>query len=304
MRLSPGPAVPWTVLGVPIDSVAAPTGGDAFGTELAPAALRTHRLVERLGAVDRGDLDVRVVGPDRDPGSGIVGWPSLAGVTRTLRSAVRQLCADGGRPLLLGGCCALLPGALAGARDALGPVGLAYADGHVDVYDHRTSPTGEAADMPVAALLGVGWPGWLETIEPLPVLDGRHVVVLGARDQQEAADIADLPAELGLTVMGPDDIRRGPGAAGTSTATRLGAAPGRWWLHLDLDVLDEAAFPATDYLMPGGLELGELRDLLAPLGRGAGVVGASVACYNPTKDPDGSCGLALTQLLVDVLGPA
>jgi arginase len=304
MTRFPAPAVPWTVLGVPIDSVAAPAGGDPFGTELAPTALRAHGLVERLGAVDRGDLDVRVVGPDRDPRSGIVGWPSLAGVTRTLRSTVRQVCADGARPLLLGGCCALLPGALAGARDALGPVGLAYADGHVDVYDHRTSPTGEAADMPVAALLGVGWPGWLETIEPLPVVEGRDVVVLGARDPQEAADVAGLPAALGLTVVGPDEIRRGPGATGTAAATRLRTTPGGWWLHLDLDVLDEDAFPATDYLMPGGLELSELRDLLGPLGRGDGVVGASVACYNPTKDPDGSCGRALAELLVDVLGPA
>ena len=49
-------------------------------------------------------------------------------------------------------------GAAPAARDVLGRIGLAYIDGHVDIYDHRTSPTGEAADMPVAALLGLGWP--------------------------------------------------------------------------------------------------------------------------------------------------
>ena len=31
-----------------------------------------------------------------------------------------------------------------------------------------------------------------------------------------------------------------------------------YWVHLDLDVLDEQVLPATDYLMPGGLTFPEL----------------------------------------------
>ncbi len=293
---------PWSVLGVPIDSVAAPAGGPAFGTELAPAALRRHDIVDRLAADDRGDLLVRVVGPERDEESGIVGWPSLAGVTTSIRDAVRRLLADGRRPLLLGGCCALLPGAVAGARDAVGALGLAYADGHVDVYDHRTSPTGEAADMPVAALLGIGWPGWLATLGELPVLDAHDVVVLGARDRTEAADIGTLPAELGLRLVGPEQISVAPAATGAAARDQLTSTVARYWLHLDLDVLDEVVFPATDYLMPDGLRLDELADLLRPLGRSEALIGASIGCYNPTKDPDARHGRELVDLLVDVLG--
>ena len=40
-------------------------------------------------------------------------------------------------------------------------------------------------------------------------------------------------------------------------------------MHLDVDVLDEKAFPATDYLMPGGIEMAQLADLLRPLGQDA-----------------------------------
>ena len=43
----------WTVLGVPVDSVAAPAGGPLFGTELAPQAMRDHGLVRRLDASRR-----------------------------------------------------------------------------------------------------------------------------------------------------------------------------------------------------------------------------------------------------------
>jgi arginase len=72
-------------------------------------------------------------------------------------------------------------------------------------------------------------------------------------------------------------------------------------MHLDVDVLDEKAFPATDYLMPGGIEMAQLADLLRPLGQDAALIGVSIGCYNPQKDPDGKCGAALTDLLVDVL---
>jgi arginase len=294
----------WTALGVPVDSVAAPAGGPLFGTELGPQAMRDHGLVRRLEATDAGDLAVRIVGPDRDPRSGIVGWPSVATTVTGIRTAVEEMMAAGQRPLLLGGCCTILMGAVAAARDVLGRVGLAYADGHVDVYDHRTSPTGEAADMPVAGLLGIGWPDLLATMGPRPVLDGQDIVVLGARDEDEAADVGNLPERLGMTVYGPAAIAADPGELGRVTLDRFANAGIPFWMHLDLDVLDEKVFPATDYLMPGGIDMGQLADMLRPLGRDAGLVGVSIGCYNPQKDPDGQCGSALTDLLVDVLAVA
>ena len=293
---------PWTALGVPVDSVAAPVGGPLFGTELAPSALRTLGLVGRLDASDVGDMAVRIVGPDRDPVSGIVGWPSVGATVASLRTTVADLLTQGRRPLLLGGCCTILMGAAAGARDVLGRIGLAYVDGHVDVYDNRTSPTGEAADMPVAGLLGIGWPDLLALMGPLPVIDSADIVVLGARDQEEAADIGDLPQRLGLTVHGPEVIRADPAGLGAATLHRFQASSIPYWLHLDLDVLDQEVFPATDYLMPGGIGLDELAELLRPLGGQPSLVGVSIGCYNPQKDPDSRGGQALTDLLVDVLG--
>ena len=55
-------------------------------------------------------------------------------------------------------------------------------------------------------------------------------------------------------------------------------------------------FPATDYLDPGGLDLAQVTDLLGPLLRSPAIVGFSVGCYNPDKDPDGSSGRALVEM--------
>ena len=287
----------WTAIGVPVDSV-----GRQGGTEHAPAALRATGLLGRLGASDRGDLDVRIRGDERDPETGVIGIAGVLETTAAVRAAVRDAVAAGERPLVMGGCCSLVPGALAGVRDAIGRAGVAYVDGHVDVYDGRTSPTGEAADMPLGVAFGRVPAAWVEAAGG-PIAAPEDVVVLGARDPEEADDVAGLLAgELGaLTVHGPADLRgAGLEAAGRTAADRLG----RFWIHLDVDVLDEAAMPATDYLMPGGLEWAELAALMGPLGAAPGLVGLSLGCVNPDKDPGGRYAERTGDLLARALGGA
>jgi arginase len=277
-------------LGVPIDSV-----GRSGGTENGPAALRQHGLVEVVGE-DGGDLDVRVRGDERDPATGILGSADVLRVTSTLREAVRDVVARGQRPFLAGGCCAELPGALAGARDAAGRVGLAYLDGHVDLYDGETSPTGEAADMPISVVLGLGPSAWTEAAGGAGAAP-EDVAVLGTRDLAESlADGMRDPATTGIDHLDVDALRReGPAGTGAAVARRLAEAAGKFWLHLDVDVLDQEVFPATDYLMPGGLDWRELVDVLRPLATSPTLIGASVACYNPEKDPGGEYGRALVE---------
>src|SRR5918999_5425673 len=194
---------PFAAIGVPIDSV-----GRSGGTELAPAAVRERGLLEGVGARDRGDLDVRIRGDDRDPATGIVGAADVLAVTTAVRAAVREAVTVGERPLVLGGCCGLVPGALAGLRDAAGPAGVAYVDGHVDVYDGRTSPTGEAADMPMAVAFGFGPKPWVDAAGG-PSATPERTVVLGARDPEEAADIARLLATdlAALEIHDPHELR-------------------------------------------------------------------------------------------------
>jgi arginase len=291
---------PWTAIGVPIDSV-----GRAGGTEHAPAALRAAGLVARLGISDRGDLDVRIRGDERDLETGIVGAHDVLETTATVRAAIREVVASGERPLVLGGCCSLVPGALAGVRDAVGAVGIANVDGHVDAYDGVTSPTGEAADMPLSVAFGLGPAAWVETAGG-PTAEPAQAVVLGARDEEEARDVAPLleGALAGLLVLSPDELRRrGLRASGELGAERLAERAGRFWIHLDVDVLDQAAMPATDYLMPGGLGWEELAALLAPLCASPAVAGLSIGCLNPEKDPGGRLTQRTSDLVAAALRP-
>src|SRR4029453_18461850 len=104
-------------------------------------ALRELGLPDALDARDAGDLDVRIHGEERDPETGIVASPDVLPPPATRRGGVAEVISGGARPLLAGGCCSEVPGALAGARDALGRIGLAYLDGHLELYDGEASPT-------------------------------------------------------------------------------------------------------------------------------------------------------------------
>jgi arginase len=285
----------FTTLGVPIDSVGLGRA-ERHGTELSPAALRAAGL-GRLGWADAGDLDVRIPDHERDPGTGVVGLAGVLSTTSTVRAATADLIRRGDRPFLLGGCCTLLAGALAGARDALGPTSLVYVDGHLDFYDGVTSPTGEAADMPIAVVLGDGPAAWVQRVAPTPIVPASGIALLGYRDPDELGDVrGDLARNraAGLFDADAEAIRRGgPAVTAEAALTHVRRASDRIWLHVDLDVLDQNVFPATDYLLPGGLDWGELVDLLAPITAADALVGWSLACYNPEKDPDGSGGRAI-----------
>lgn len=282
------------MIGVPVDSV-----GRSGGTEHAPRALRELGLPEALGASDRGDLDVRIRGDERDPETGIVASDDVLETTAVVRAAVADAVSGGDRPLLAGGCCSELPGALAGARDAEGAIGLAYLDGHLDLYDGDTSPTGEAADMPISVVLGRGPAAWVEAAGGAGAAAER-VSIVGYRDRDESirhgmAQPQELDPEPDHRPV--ETVREsGPRRTGEEVAARL-AALGPFWLHFDVDVLDQGAFPATDYLMPGGLDWGEAGSLLEPLLRSEAMIGTSIACYNPEKDPGGGCGRALVAAL-------
>jgi arginase len=278
-----------TFVGVPVDSV-----GRSGGTEHAPEALRELGLVEVLGGPDRGDLDVRIRGEERDPVTGIVASPDVLATTATLREAVARAISDGARPFLSGGCCSEVPGALAGARDALGRVGLAYLDGHLDLYDGTTSPTGEAADMPISVALGHGPAAWVEEAGGAS-LAPRDAALVGYRDKEESQSYGMLqPEELpGLTHVSVDEVRAEGSEAVVDRVTAALGPELPLWLHFDVDVLDQEVFPATDYLMPGGMTWEELLPVMTPLLSAPSLVGASLGCYNPDKDPGRACGRAL-----------
>lgn len=169
--------VPWVVIEAPLDS-----SGTSRGEERAPAALRGAGLRERVGAEARGETEAGIRDSRRDPTTGVIGAGEVRRASAAIGAAVREVVAEGRRPLVVGGDCTVLLGVLLGLPRGMR---LWFVDGHADFLDGEASPTGEAADMDLAILTGHGPPGLLGSAGTL--VDPGSVVLLGHRPDQQSA---------------------------------------------------------------------------------------------------------------------
>jgi arginase len=79
--------------------------------------------------------------------------------------------------------------------------------------------------------------------------------------------------------------------------------PAGFWIHLDVDVLDDAIMPAVDYRILDGLSWGELTAVLRAAVASGRAAGLEVTIFNPTLDTDGRIARALVNALVAGLSP-
>jgi arginase len=154
--------------------------------------------------------------------------------------------------------------------------------------------------MPVSVALGRGPDAWVHAAGG-PAVEPRRTALLGYRDAEESiehgmAQPDQVSAEIRCQPI--ETVRaEGPAAAAAAAVASATTEGTPFWLHIDVDVLDQDVFPATDYLMPDGMQWEELRATLAPLLTSPALIGASLACYNPEKDPNQTCGGTLVSTL-------
>ncbi|MFG2141153.1 arginase family protein [Streptomyces sp. NPDC048650] len=265
--------------------------------------MREQGLLRRLGALEGGV----VVPPRYDlgewrEGDGAFHATAVAGYTRKLAARVEGHVRGGDFPVVLGGDCSILFGAVLALR-RLGRYGVAYLDGHGD-FRHPgnatvSGPVGATAGEGVALISGRGRPDLTDIDGLRPYVRDDDLSLLGVRDADE-----DLPEPTGLgishTAVG-EIRRRGPGAVARETLTRFHASSlDGFWIHLDADVLDPSVMPAVDSPDPGGLFTDELRALLAPLAASPRCVGVDVTIYDPDRDPEKKGAAVPAGLLEDV----
>jgi arginase len=211
---------------------------------------------------------------------------------------------DGGEfPIVLGGDCSILLGITLALRRR-GRAGLLFLDGHADFYQPEAEPSGEAASMELALVTGRG-PEVLTDLEGRrPLLRDEDVVVYGYRDATHAAAEGSQPLPPTLRAMDLWSARElGVDQAARDALAHLGRSggPAGFWIHLDVDVVDDALMPAVDYRLADGLSWRELTTVLATAVASDRALGLDVTIFNPTLDPDQRIAHALVDALVAAL---
>jgi arginase len=97
-------------------------------------------------------------------------------------------------------------------------------------------------------------------------------------------------------------LAEGPDAAVAATLDHLERdGLDGFWVHLDIDILDEEVMPAVDSPSSGGLGHDHLTALLGGLVASSRCSGIDVTIFDPDLDPDGVFAGELTDTLVAAL---
>jgi arginase len=165
---------------------------------------------------------MRVVSPpptepgQRDPATLTLNAEAIASWSPRLADAIGAVLDRGEFPLILGGDCSILLGAML-ALKRRGRFGLLFVDGHADFYQPEANPNGEAASMELAFAMGHG-PTLLADLEGRgPLVGTEDAVASGFRDADEQRRYGSQP--LPTETLAPDinSVRR----MGVERATAL-----------------------------------------------------------------------------------
>jgi arginase len=272
----------------------------AAGVEQLPGALLGAGLATRLNARIAARLLAPPYDPGIDPDTRMLNPTGLRDYSSILADAVGSVLDRGDFPIVLGGDCSILLGnALALKRR--GRYGLLYLDGHADFYQPEAEPTGEAASMGLAIVTGHA-PEIVANLEARgPLVRDEDAVLFAFRDSEHAAAEGSQPLPSTLSAIDLETVReRGVEEAGLAALARLTRenGPAGFWIHLDVDVLDDAIMPAVDYRLPDGLSWTELTTLLRTALLSGHVLGLDVTIFNPLLDSDGRLARDLVDALV------
>jgi arginase len=220
-----------------------------------------------------------------------------------LADALGPVLTRGEFPIVLGGDCSILLGNALALRRR-GRYGLLFLDGHADFYQPEAEPSGEAASMDLALATGRG-PEVVVNVEGRrPLVRDEDTVLFAFRDAELAAAEGSRPLAPTLFALDLATVRElGIDRAARDAIAHLerDGGPTGFWIHLDVDVLDDAIMPAVDYRLPDGLNWAELITVLRAGIASELAVGLEITIFNPSLDADHRCARALVDALVSGL---
>ena len=225
-------------------------------------------LAGALAAVETMRLERPTYHFDAEPGTRLRNGHTLRAFSLELADKVRGALAAKRFPVVIGGDCSVLLGGLYGARLA-GGRGLVHVDGHSDFTQEKSYATpqtlGAAAGMDLALATGRGEKVLTDWPDVGVLAADADTVQVGERGEDEEwfpESYGDI-LKTEITRLTVQKVQaEGVEASARRVIARLEERGlDRAWLHVDLDVLDEAVMPAVDSPGKPGFSYDELSAL-------------------------------------------
>ena len=220
-----------------------------------------------------------VVIPGRPGGTGGQ-WADLVGVYSGLRDAVAATAAP---PVVLTGDCVASLAVIAGVQCRGVRAGLVWFDAHGDFHTEATTTSGYLGGLPLAKAVGRG-DLTLPTALGMTPLPEQSVMLVDGRDLD--------PPEV--TALASSKVLR-------ANVAELNTSPlptGPLIVHVDLDVIDQAALAGLRFPAPTGPSLGAVADGIAAVVRRREIAVLDIAAtWRPAETDRGQTDAAMRAVL-------
>lgn len=258
--------------------------GKEPGVKLLPEALRKTGFAASAGIKQTIQVPPPAYSMDSDQVIKIRNAATIADYSITLAKHVQEAIERNLIPVVIGGDCSILLGNALGLKN-MGDYGLFYIDGHTDYMLPEHSGTEGAAGMDLALITGNG-PAILSDIDHRsPYIKEEHVYAYGNRDQVDW--YVDLIKNSRINYYDLPAIRRsGIENITADFLTMIGKQNlDGFWIHFDVDALDNVIMPCVDSPQEDGLSYDELQETLQPLLASPYFRGINITILDPSLDP-------------------
>jgi arginase len=263
-----------------------PQPGKEPGVKRLPDWFQRHNLHKILDPENTFRLDPPKYNNTKDAETQILNANSLIEYAREQAYLANNLLTRNKFPFILGGDCSILLGSAIALKQK-GNYALFYLDGHTDFMDVSLSETGGVGGMAASIVTGNGHEKLTNILNLSPYIKEENLWCAGNReyDDEYENEIRNSSA----TYISLKDLREK--GISNCTAAFLSEVENRnldgFWLHIDVDVLNDTIMPCVDSRTPDGLTYDEFNELTSYLFRSKKLCGLEITILDPDLDTTG-----------------
>ncbi len=203
--------------------------------------------------------------------------------------------------VVLGGDCSILIGAALSLKRN-GNYGLFFLDGHTDYVTPGQSGTAGAAGMDLAIVTGHGHNKLTDIEKRKPYIKEENVFCVGNRELSPEWYVnAIIQSDIHYYDLSSLRSKRIAWIAKGFLRMIADKKLDGFWIHFDVDVLNNDIMPCVDSPQEDGLSYEELKSVLDPLMRSEKFAGIDITIFDPTLDKEGVYAKRFAKEMGDIL---
>lgn len=263
-----------------------PQPGKEPGVKKLPDWLWKHNLHKFIPHKDIIRIDPPKYSNIRDTETQILNTNSLVEYAREQAYLLNNLLTQNKFPFILGGDCSILLGTAIALKQK-GNYGLFYLDGHTDFMDVSLSETDGVGGMAASIVTGSGHGKLTNILNLSPYIKEENLWCVGNSeyDDEYENEIRNSTATyLSLETLRKQGIEN---CVSSFLSEIKDKNLDGFWLHIDVDVLNDSIMPCVDSRTPDGLTYDEFNELTSYLFQSEKLSGLEITILDPDLDPSG-----------------